>query len=90
MVLILHTLKMPHSNFKERSHLLNSRVIECPCGQTFDYTSERNRKLEFWLHGKFCCKLEGIERVRVPKKAMMPREQQFMIFERMRKVHENY
>ena len=35
-------VKMPHSNFKERSQEFNTGVGKCPCGQTFEYTSERD------------------------------------------------
>ena len=37
---------MPHSNFKERFHQFNSGIGKCPCGQTFEYTSERDIKMK--------------------------------------------
>ena len=40
-------VKMPHSNFKERSQEFNTGVEKCPCGQTFEYTSERDMKMKF-------------------------------------------
>ena len=36
------TLKMPPSNFKERSYTLNLGVGKCSCGQTFDFVSEKD------------------------------------------------
>ena len=39
-------VKMPHSNFKERSQEFNTGVGKCPCGQTFEYTSERDMKMK--------------------------------------------
>ena len=51
-----HYIKMPHSNFKDKSHTLSSGVGKCSCGQTFDYASEKDQKLKFRLHLKFCTK----------------------------------
>ena len=45
MLLILMLYKMTHSNFKERSQEFNTGVGKCPCGQTFEYTSERDTKM---------------------------------------------
>ena len=39
-------IKMPHSNFEERSHQFNSGIGKCPCGQTFEYTSERDMAMK--------------------------------------------
>ena len=39
-------VKMPHSNFKERSQEFNTGVRKCPFDQTFEYTSERDMKNE--------------------------------------------
>ena len=47
---------MPHSNFKDKSHTLSSGAGKCSRGQTFDYASERDRKLKVRLHHKFCTK----------------------------------
>ena len=78
---------MPHSNFKERSHQFNLGVGKCPCGQTFDYMSERDMKMKLRMHRKFCSNPpKGFDKIRVPKKAMMLREQQLNEAERMRKV----
>ena len=41
-----YTIKMPHSNFKERSYPFNSGVLTCPCGQTFDFASERDMNIK--------------------------------------------
>ena len=38
---------MPHRNFKERSQEFNTGVGKCPCGQTFEYTSERDMKMKY-------------------------------------------
>ena len=68
---------MPHSTFKERSHMLNSGVGKCPCGQTFDYTSERDLNMKLRMHCKFCSKpVEGSQQIRKPKKVMTLKEQQ--------------
>ena len=81
---------MPHSNFKEKYHLLGSGVGKCPCYKTFDVTSERDQEMKFRLHHKFYPKLVGFKQVMISKKAMMPREQQLDDVERKRKVHENH
>ena len=39
-------VKMPQSNFKERSQEFNTGVGKCPCGQTFEYTLERDMKMK--------------------------------------------
>ena len=46
MSLNLSLVKMPHSNFKERSQEFNTGVGKCPCGQTFKYTSEGDMKMK--------------------------------------------
>ena len=82
---------MPHSNFKERYHPLNSEVMKCTRGQTFVFGSDRRWNMKIRLHNKVCSKLvEGYEQVRVPKKAMMSRGKQHNEAERMRKVYENH
>ena len=81
-------VKMPHINFKERSHTFNSGVGKCPCGQTFDYGSERDMNMKLWMHCKFCFNPpKGFHKIRVSKKATTLREQQLNEAERMRKVH---
>ena len=52
----LHTLKMPHSNFKERSYTVNSGVGKCSCGQTFDFASEKDMNMKLQMHRRFCSK----------------------------------
>ena len=37
---------MPHSNFKDKAYEFNSGIGKCPCGQTFEYTSERDMKMK--------------------------------------------
>ena len=45
---------MPHSKFKERSLAFNTGIGKCSCGQTFKYSTERDVRLKFRLHLKFC------------------------------------
>ena len=81
-------VKMPHSNFKERSHQFNSRIGKCPCGQTFGCTSERDMKMKIRMHHRFCSNLpKGFDKIGIPKKATTLREQQFNEAERITKVH---
>ena len=47
-------VKMPHSNFKERSQEFDTGVGKRPCGQTFEYTSERDIKMKLGMHHRFC------------------------------------
>ena len=63
-------------------------VGRCPCGQTFEYTSERDMKMKLRIHTRFCSNPQAaIDKIRVPKKACTLREQQLNEAERMRKVH---
>ena len=79
---------MPHSNFKGRSCTFSSRVGRCSCGQTFDFASERDMKMKLRMHLRFCSKPpEGFDKIRMPEKACMMREQQLNEAERMRSVH---
>ena len=81
-------VKMPLSNFKERSHQFNSGIGKCPCGQTFEYTSERDVKMKIRIHRRFCSNPpKGFDKIGIPKKAMTLREQQLNEAERIRKVH---
>ena len=81
-------VKMPHSNFKERSQEFSTGVGKCPCGQTFKYTSERDMKMKLRMHHRFCSNLpKGFNKIEIPKKATTLREQQLSEAERMRKVH---
>ena len=82
---------MPHSNFKEISYPLNSEVRKCPCFKAFDHTSERDLGIKLRMHGKFCPNpAEGSKKVRVPKKAMILREVQHDVAERIKRVHKHH
>ena len=66
---------MPHSNFKERSHQFNLGIGKCPCGQTFEYTSERDMEMKLQMHSKFCSKPpKGFNMIGIPKKATTLKE----------------
>ena len=84
---------MPHSNFKDKSHTLSLGVGKCSCSQTFDYASEKDQKLKFRLHLKFCTKplkdsiVIGVSKARSTEKAMMLKEYYNNEAEEMRKVH---
>ena len=66
---------MPHGTFKERLHLFNSGIVKCPCGQTFNYASERDLYMKVRMHCKVCPNPpEASKPVRIPKKAMTRRE----------------
>ena len=41
---------MPHSTFEEGFHQNGSGMAKCPCGQTFDFASERDRKMKQLHH----------------------------------------
>ena len=78
---------MPHSNFKERSHQFNPGIGKCPCGQTFEYTSERDMKMKLRMHHRFCSNPPlASNKIGNPKKSCRPREQQLDEAERIRKV----
>ena len=81
-------VKMPNSNFKERSQEYNSGIAKCHCGQTFEYTSERDMKMKLRMHHRFCSNLpKGFYKIGILKKATTLREQQLNEAERMHKVH---
>ena len=81
-------VKMPDSNFKERSDQFRSGIGKCPCDQTFEYTSERDMKMKLRVHCRFCSNPpKGFNKIGIPKKAVTLREQQFNESERTRKVH---
>ena len=81
-------VKMPHSNFKERSQEFNTRVGKCPCGQTFEYTSERDMKMILRMHQRFCSNPPvAFDKIEILKKATTLRKQQLNEAERMCKVH---
>ena len=79
---------MPHSNFKQRSYIFSLGVGNSSCSQTLDFTSERDMKMKLRMHLKFCSNPPvRFDKIRVPKKACMMREQQLNEAERMRSVH---
>ena len=79
---------MPHSNLKERSQKFNTGIEKCPCGQTFEYTSERDMKMKLRMHHRFCSNPpKDFDKIGIPKKATTLREQQLNEAERMRKVN---
>ena len=81
-------VKMAHSNFKERSQEFNTGVGKCPSGQTFKYTSERDMKMKFRMHRRFCSNPPvAFDKIGIPKKATTLREQQLNEAERMKNVH---
>ena len=79
-------VKIPHSNFKERSQEFDTGVGKCPCGQTFQSTSERDMKMKLRMHHRFCSN-PPVAFDKIPKKATTLREQQMNEAERIRKVH---
>ena len=81
-------VKMPHSNFKERSQEFNTGVGKSPCGQTFEYKSERDMKMKLQMHRRLCSNLPvAFDKIGIPKKATILREQQLNEAEMMHKVH---
>ena len=81
-------VKMPHSNFKERSQEFNTGVEKCLCGQTFEYTSEIDMKMKLRMHCRSCSNPpKGFDKIGIPKKVTTLREQQLNEAERMHKVH---
>ena len=79
---------MPHSNFKDRSHQFNSGIGKCPCGQTFEYASERDIKMKRRIHHRFCSNPPlTFNKIGILKKTCTLREQQLAEAERMKKVH---
>ena len=41
---------MPHSSFKRKATEFEAGVGKCPCGQTFEYTSERDMKMKLRVY----------------------------------------
>ena len=88
MSLNLSLVKMPHSNFKDKAYAFNTGVGKCSCGKTFEYASERDTKMKFRMHLRFCSNPPvAFHKINVPKKATTLREQQLAEAERMHKVH---
>ena len=83
---------MPHSNFKDKAYEFNSGIGKCLCGQTLEYTSERDMKMKLRMHLRFCSNPpKGSNKIGgVPKKSCTLREQQFAEAERMKKVDNSY
>ena len=85
---------MPHSNFKYKFHTLSLGVGKCSCGPAFDYASERDWKVKFRLHLKFCSKPPkgfdeiGVSKARPAEKATMLKEYYTSEAEKMRKLYE--
>ena len=79
---------MPHSSFKKKAMKFGVGVGRCSCGQTFEYTSERDMKMKLRIYRRFCSNPPvAFDKIRVPNKACTLREQQLNEAERMRKVH---
>ena len=79
---------MPHSNFKERSRTFNIGVGKCSCGQMLEFTSERDLAMKVRMHSRSCSKpAVGFNKISVPKKACIMREQQLNEAVRIRLVH---
>ena len=65
---------MSHSNFKVRSHTLNSGVEKCSCGQTFELASETEWSMKIRMQCKVCPRPpEASMPIKEPKKAMTSR-----------------
>ena len=78
---------MPHSNFKDKAYAFNTRVGKCSCGKTFEYASERDMKMKLRMHLKFCCNPPlAFNKIGIPKKSCMLREQQLTEAERIHNV----
>ena len=79
---------MPHSNFKESSHVFNTGVGKCSCGKTFEYASERDMKIKLRMHCRICSNpLLAFNKIGIPKKATTLKEHNSYEAERIRKVH---
>ena len=80
---------MPHSNFKCRPHPLSAGVERCSCGQTFDFTSEREWKIKLRVHHKACSNpSKDFEKVRASLKVMTLKEYYNNEVKSIRKAHE--
>ena len=88
MSLNLSLIKMPHSNFKRKATEFEAGVGRCSCGQTFEFASEGELAMKRRMHRRFCSNPPVVfDKIKVPKKAYMMREQQLNEAERIRKVH---
>ena len=79
---------MPDSNFKARPTYLDAGMGKCPCGQTFNYESEREWKMKIRLDKKSCDKFLGSSFTKKPRKAMTAKELQHLKAERSRELHQ--
>ena len=79
---------MPHSSFKRKATEFEAGVGKCPCGQTFECASERELAMKGRMHRRFCSNPPvAFNKIGIPKKACMMREQQLTEADRIRKVH---
>ena len=70
---------------------MHTGVGKHSCGQTLEFTSERDMAMKLQMHLKFCLKPPvGFDTISVPKKACTMREQQLNEAERIRLVHNYY
>ena len=81
-MVLFDALKMPHSPFKHRPTWVDVRVVKCPCSQTFNYKSERDKDMKLQMHRKFCDKWPGPTVAGQQGKAMIPKKCQHMIGKR--------
>ena len=79
---------MPHSSFKRKITDNGAEVGRCPCGQIFECASKRELAMKRRIHHRFCSKPPlTFNKIGIPKKSFMMREQQLAETERIRKVH---
>ena len=61
---------------------------KCPCGQTFEYTLEKDMAMKLRMHHRFCSNPPKIFNIiGIPKKATTLKENNSYQAERIRKVH---
>ena len=79
---------MLFSNFKRKVTDNGAGVGRCTCGQTFECASERDLAMKRRIHHRFCSNPPvAFDKIGIPKKSCMLREQQLAEAERMKKVH---
>ena len=79
---------MPQSNIKMKVTEFEAGVGKCSCGQTFECASERELAMKHRMHHRFCSNPPvAFDKIGIPKKAAILREQQLNRYEKMRKVH---
>ena len=84
----LSLVKMPHNNFKRKATEFEAGVGTCSCGQTFECASERELAMKLRMHCRYCSNPPAaFDKISVPKKACMMREQRLNEAERMHTVH---